>query len=201
MIGAGIVGASIAFHVSHRPVNLTVLDHAQPGTGASGHSFAWINASLGKEPAVYHDFNRRSLHMWDRFARHLQADTDLRWGGELRWASTAEDAAVLRHGVKLLQGRGYNNRLLNETEFRQLEPGIHLDTFVAGAWSPDEGHVDPLKVIQACLRHAQASGGTIQSNTSVSGFVREEGRAGKPEVKAVRTTNGEIPCDVVVLAA
>ena len=111
IIGAGIVGASIAFHLSRRHVNLTIIDQAQPGTGASSHSFAWINATVGKEPASYHDLNRRSVDMWSRFASLLQSDIGLRWGGELRWASTEEEADELRQGVELQQQRGYECRL------------------------------------------------------------------------------------------
>ena len=50
IIGAGIVGAALAFNLSRRrEIDLTVIDQAQPGSGASSHSFAWINA-FGKEP-------------------------------------------------------------------------------------------------------------------------------------------------------
>ena len=47
VVGAGIVGAAIAFHLSRLGVNVTVLEAETPGAGASGHSFAWIN-SFGK---------------------------------------------------------------------------------------------------------------------------------------------------------
>jgi glycine/D-amino acid oxidase-like deaminating enzyme len=201
VIGAGIIGASIAFYVSHRPVNLTVIDHAQPGAGASHHSFAWINASAGKEPSSYHDLNRRSLHMWDRFALRLHTDIGLHWGGELRWVCTAEEAAALRQEVRGQQSRGYACRLLHEREFRQLEPGIHTNTFAAGALSANDGLVDPPKVVQACLEQVQASGATVRSNTSVVGFVMGGNGTARTQIKAVRTTDGEIPCDVVVLAA
>ena len=49
VVGAGIVGASIAYHLARRQVAVTVLERHRPGAGASSHSFAWINA-FGKEP-------------------------------------------------------------------------------------------------------------------------------------------------------
>ena len=211
IIGAGIVGASIAFHLSRRHVNLTIIDQAQPGqavpgTGASSHSFAWINATIGKEPASYHDLNRRSVDMWPRFASLLQSDIGLRWGGELRWASTEEEADELRQGVELQQQRGYECRLLDETTFRQLEPNIKPEAFLAGAWSVKDGIVEPSKVIQTCLRHVQANGGTVFSNTAVTDFVMNDNSRSSSQLKAIRTTSGrttsgEIPCDAVVLAA
>ena len=71
VVGAGIVGASIAYHLSRRKdVAVIVLERDEPCAGASGHSFAWLN-SFGKDPVSYHHFNRRSMDIWDRFARKL----------------------------------------------------------------------------------------------------------------------------------
>ena len=201
IIGTGIIGASIAFHLSRRHVNLTIIDQAQPGTGASSHSFAWINATIGKEPTSYHDLNRRSLDMWSRFASFLQSDIGLCWGGELRWASTEEEADDLRRGVEVQQQRGYTCQLLNETTFRRLEPNIKPETFLTGAWSVKDGIVEPSKVIRTCLRHVQANGGTVLSNTAVTDFVMNDNGRNGNQLRAIHTTKGEIPCDVVVLAA
>lgn len=201
VIGAGIIGASIAFHLSQRPVQLTVLDQAEPGSGASSHSFAWINASAGKEPAAYHDLNRRSVDMWERFARRLQADVGLRWGGELRWATTPSAAEELSEAVAILQQRGHNSRLLSKAECYVLEPGLQLDRFVLGALSPNDGQVEPARVIQACLQHVQARGGAVQAQTTVTGFRLEQQTNGGSRVTAVQTAKGEMLCDLVVLAA
>ncbi len=200
VIGAGIVGASIAFRLSYGLNQLTVLDQAELGSGASSHSFAWINASAGKEPASYHDLNRRSVDMWDRFARQLQTDVGLRWGGELRWATTADAAAVLRHDVAVLQQRGHNSRVLSEAECRQLEPGLQFEDFVIGAFSPNDGVVEPHKVIQACLQQVRARGGQLKSHTTITGFA-VEAQDGQSRVTAVQTPAGPLPCDRVVLAA
>ena len=60
VIGAGIVGASIGYHLAARGADVTLIDKNKPGSGASSHSFAWINAGP-KSPFEYHDLNRRSL--------------------------------------------------------------------------------------------------------------------------------------------
>ena len=71
VIGAGIVGASIGYHLAARGADVTLIDKNKPGSGASSHSFAWINAGP-KSPFEYHDLNRRSLEMWERFAQKLR---------------------------------------------------------------------------------------------------------------------------------
>ncbi|MDA0676998.1 MAG: FAD-dependent oxidoreductase, partial [Chloroflexi bacterium] len=91
VVGAGIVGSSIAFQLTRRHKNVTVIDIARPGRGATLASYAWIN-SRDKSPREYHDLNRRSLDMWPRFARDLKDDIGLRWGGEMRWSATEPGA-------------------------------------------------------------------------------------------------------------
>ena len=113
VVGAGIVGASIAYHLSRRKdVAVTVLERDEPCAGASGHSFAWLN-SFGKDPVGYHHFNRRSMDVWDRFARRLGGDLDLHWGGELRWERAPERVEALRQRIKQLQTWGYPIRIIS----------------------------------------------------------------------------------------
>ena len=76
VIGGGIVGASVAFHLAKRGVEVTVIEADKPGQGASRVSYAWINGR-DKDPYHYHELNRRSQDMWRRFASDLEADVGL----------------------------------------------------------------------------------------------------------------------------
>ncbi len=200
VIGAGIVGASITYHLARRGVSVTVIEKRQPGSGASSHSFAWINATA-KTPASYHDFNRRSLEKWDRFAHQLQGDIGLRWGGELRWASTPEGAEEMQKLVRQLQGWGYPSRTIDESELRELEPGISPGTVAAAALHELDGRVNPQSVVDACLKWAAHWNTTVRRDTAVTGLALERKGDGTPRVEAVHTTGGDIGCDAVVLAA
>ena len=62
VMGAGILGACIAWCISERGFPVTLIDKSEPGGGASGHSFAMINADT-KFPLHYHNLNRRSQDM------------------------------------------------------------------------------------------------------------------------------------------
>ena len=188
VVGAGIIGASVAYHLSRRNVAVTIVDKHQPGSGASGHSFAWINATA-KTPVSYHNFNRRSMEMWPRFANGLETDVGLRWGGQLQWEATAERAGDLSQRVKQLQGWGYPCRVVDESELRQLEPGL----------SP--GQVDPLRVIDACLRRAADFGAKLLFETPATGLTLAHKSGGATRVESGKTDKGEIRCDVVILAA
>ena len=200
VVGAGIVGASIAYHLSQRDVAVTVLDKAQPGSGASGHSFAWINGT-GKSPVGYHDFNRRSLETWSRFARGLEVDVGLRWGGQLEWEATTEGASLLRDRVQQLQQWGYPCRMIDGAELRRLEPGLTPGPVAAAAISPADGQVDPRKVVDACLLRASEAGALVQPESPVIGLDGSALSGGRTRIDSVQTEQGEVPCDVLVLAA
>ncbi len=200
VVGAGIVGASIAYHLTQRHAAVTVLERHQPGTGASSHSFAWLNA-FGKEPYGYHELNRRSMDIWHRFARDIQLGEGVHWGGEMRWVHTEADAAALRQRIQQLQSWGYPNRLISVDELQRLEPGIVTGEVRAASLGPIDGHVEAHKVIAACLRRAQARGAVVHTETAVQGLRLQHNGSTARRVHAVQTTQGEILCDAVVLAA
>ena len=200
VVGAGIVGASIAHHLAHRHVSVTVLERHQPGAGASSHSFAWLNA-FGKEPLPYHDLNRRSMEAWHRFAQGLQGDVGLHWGGEMRWVHTPEDAQALQQHIQHLQTWGYPNRLITAAELCQFEPGLVPGPVSAASLGTIDGHVEPLKVIAACLQQARARGAVVSPDTPMTGLRLDSTGSTVRRVQAVQTPQGEIACDAVVLAA
>jgi len=196
VVGAGIVGASIAYHLARREVSVTLIDQGQPGHGASSHSFAWINAGA-KSPASYHDFNRRSLEMWDRFAGQLGVDVGLRWGGKLSWESTPEGARELEERVRQLQAWGYPSRLIDVKELCELEPGLSPGPVAAAEFSEIEGHAEPQRVVDACVRRITQKGGQIQTGTVNSLSLSP----GDNRVRSVGTSQGDLACEVLVLAA
>ncbi len=200
VIGAGIVGASIAYHLCRRGASVTVIDEHSPGSGASSRSFAWINATA-KAPALYHDLSRRSQEMWGRFAGHLGGDVGLRWGGRLQWVATPEAAEEMYQLVKQLQGWGYPCRIVDKAEMLELEPGLSPGPVTAAIYTEVDGQVDPVKVIDACLQRAAQWGLKLHQETPATGLTLAESATGDVRVVGVETERGNLPCDVVVLAA
>ena len=174
---------------------MTLIDAGEPGMGATGHSFAWIN-SFGKEPRAYGGLNRRSLDTWDRFARLLDADIGLRWGGQLTWAASDEDAEALARNVARLQSWGYVARMVDEAEMLRLEPGLRPGTVKAAAYSDNDGHVQGTRVAQTCASRVRQMGGNMMSGSPVTGLVMHAGR-----VTSIQLPGASVACDAVVLAA
>ncbi len=195
VIGAGIVGSAIAFYLARRGAQVTLLDAGKPGMGASSHSFAWINA-FAKEPRRYNELNRRSLDTWDRYARLLDEDVGLKWGGQLTWAATDEEAERLRENVARLQSWGYIARLIDESELLGMEPGLRPGPISVAAISENDGHVLGTKAAQVASRRVEELGGSVKSDTPATGFSMSGGR-----IVSTLVESDSIECDAVVLAA
>ena len=196
IVGAGIIGATLAYHLSLRDgIDVTLLERDIPGSGASGHSFAWANA-FGKDPREYHTLNRRSLDMWYRLAHQLDTDIGIHYGGEMRWENNPERATRLRERVRQIQTWGYPCRLITRDEMLSIEPYLHPGTVLAASLSEADIHIETDTFINVCLRRAREAEAIVYAQTSVTGFVIRGNN-----IAAVKTTNGEFSCDVVVLAS
>lgn len=201
VIGAGIVGGAIAFQLARRHARITWIDAAEPGQEASLPSFAWINGH-GKNPQHYHELNRRSLDMWDRFSRQLEAawgqSVGLTWGGELRWSATEAGAAALTARARQLQSWGYPIRLLSKEEVTALEPRLAFGPVSAATLTEIEGHVDTQRVLPACVAGVMARGGVTYWNSPVTGLRLAE-KDGVRQATAVLCDDRTIACDYVVI--
>ena len=182
-----------------RGAQVTILDAAEPGQGTSAVSFAWIN-SRNKNPRHYHDLNRRSIDMWDRFARRLGGDVGLSWGGELQWVAKPDEVEGFRARVKLLQSWGYPIELLEPAAVRELEPGVNAGQIAAASISNIDGQVEPKRVIHACIAGAVAKGATVRSQTTVSELRQDVTSAGSIQITGVECGHDSFACEMLVIA-
>ena len=196
VIGAGIVGATIAWRIASRGLRVTLIDKSEPGSGASSHSFAWINAGA-KEPIGYHNLNRRSLEMWTRFSAALGDEVGLRWGGKVSWETDSAAAEQLKARVSQLQSWGYPSRLVSAPELSELEPALEIGPVLAAEYSENEGQAEPQMVVDACLRRLHKLEALVLTGVDVVDFDRNS----SGQIRAIQTAHHEIQADTVVLAA
>jgi len=193
IVGAGIMGASIAYHLAKRGANVTVLEKQRPGAGATEKSFAWIN-SFSKLPRSYYDLNLYGIAGWRRLSLEI-ADLQVQWGGSVQWAEP-EQADAMRKNVARLEQWGYAAHLLDESEIPKLLPGCAPGPVAAACWAEQEGTVDPMQALGALLTSAQKLGATLEHPCEVTGISVAGGR-----VRGVETTRGRVEADYLVLAA
>ena len=92
IVGAGIIGASIAHHLARRGAAVTLVDRAGPAAEASGRSFGWINASYGN-PEPYFRLRFQSLLEYRRLEWETGGGLTVKWGGSLQWEPDTGDLA------------------------------------------------------------------------------------------------------------
>jgi glycine/D-amino acid oxidase-like deaminating enzyme len=190
VVGAGIIGASIAWHLAKAGVDVTVLDAGEGGGVATRNSWAWINASWGN-PEVYFRLRERSMLEWRRINREVPG-LRVDWCGGLLWdlpPNKLEEYAV-EHSAW-----GYGIRRVNRTEVLRIEPNIKQPPDFA-LHVAEEGKVEPLATTLAFLARAEALGVTILRNSPVKWLEEKNGR-----VTGVATSDGVLHADEVVIAA
>jgi glycine oxidase len=202
VIGAGVIGLSIAWRLAQRGAAATVFDKDAAGAGAS-HAAAGMlaicaEAEPGEEALV--TLGRASQAMWPAFARELEVAAglpiDLRSEGTLLVALTADDQARLQHRLAFQQSLGLPVAWISGGEARRREP--HLAPGIAGAvLSPQDHQVDNRKLVAALRVAAERAGVAIRERCAVERILISGGRASG----VVLADGVEIAADAVVLAA
>src|SRR4029077_10258924 len=126
VIGAGVIGASVAFRLAQAGADVTVFEATRIGGGtsggASGVSFAWTNAHK-KPPKPYHDLNVGGMKAHAALRDEFGATPWWHGGGSLEWGPEAARAAQ-REKVEKLQSWGYAAEWIDRKKVHELEPDI-----------------------------------------------------------------------------
>lgn len=197
VIGAGVLGASAAYQLAKRGVEVTIIDKGVPGDAASAASFAWLNSHT-KDPQDYHNLNVISIAEWNSIARELRSSAWLHQEGNVDIANNATDAEELVARVERLNSYGYAAIPLSPSELTRLDPVIRVrEEYEFAVFYPGEGHITVPLLIHDLLGAAKAHGATVLGGAKVVDLVN----AGNT-VRGVVLENGDrIESDVVVLAA
>ncbi len=195
VVGGGIIGASICYQLSRRGAQVTLLEKTGPAAGATGKSFAWINANFSKQPHHYHLLNRLGVHAFHNLHQEIGAELPVRWGGTLEWYGDAERSEELRRLARQQQQWGYPLRFIEGDEFSRLEPRVAPGKILAATFSEQEGSVDSAEATRVLLRHAEAAGAAVRFPCEVTGITLD-GNLGV----TLATTSGEFRGDRLVLA-
>jgi len=199
IVGAGIVGASVALRLADAGAEVIVLDGATPGSGTTAASISWLSsfpqlASAPPEDRALRDRLEQEFH---------QLENDVgpgacHWTGTLTWAGgEAGTEQRLASDYRLASEHGADVALLQGEEAKQLEPAIRVDPEARVYWERGGGWVDAPALVAKILAAAQRRGAHVVTKSSVDAIERHNGR-----VTAVVTRDGErIPGDVIVNAA
>ena len=119
VIGAGVMGASVAYRLAQAGAAVTVLEATRIGGGTSGISFAWTNAHK-KPPKPYHDLNVAGMKAHAALADEFGATPWWHGGGSLEWEAEP-DRMAQRENIEQLRSWGYAAEWIMPRQVRELE--------------------------------------------------------------------------------
>jgi len=193
ILGAGVMGASIAFHLARRKAGkIVVLDKDHVGSGASGRSSALIRMHYTFPPEV--QLALTSLHMFQNWQQVVGQPGDFRKTGFVRLVHPQETEG-LKLNLEMQRKLGVKVELLDQRQLRALEPDWNVDEVELAAYEPDSGYGDGAAVAGDFLGAARDMGVQYFSRTQATGFAIDGGR-----IHGVNTEQGIVSAPTVISA-
>jgi sarcosine oxidase, subunit beta len=193
ILGAGVIGASIAFHLAQRKAGkIVIIDKGHVGQGGSGRSSALVRMHYSYPPEV--QLALVSLHMFQHWRDVVGTEGDFRKTGFVRIVHPGEGDR-LKQNVEMQRKLGVNVKLIDRHELKELEPDWTVDEIELAAYEPDSGYGDGAGVANDFLTRARELGVTYLSKTQSVEFLVE-----KEHVRGVTTDHRQISAPVVIAA-
>lgn len=156
VVGAGILGVSLASELARHGHRVTLLDAGEAGTGTTAGSYAWVNSN-SKSPASYADLNLYGLRAHERWSA-ARARAWFHQSGNLQVVHDAERMADVEREAAQYREAGYPASLLTPDEVAELEPALNRHGVVGGVYFPLEGWADTAAMTAVLLQEAQDHG-------------------------------------------
>jgi glycine oxidase len=201
IIGAGIIGCSIAYELSTRGVRCTVLDGRRLGMAAT-NAAAGVLSPLAEfeRPGTLVRLGLRSLRLYPTWVERLREDApdidvEFATNGVLRVAFSEEELATYRAGLRFRDELGVELLDLDQHLVREVEPRLS-ERVIGGVLSPEEGQVSNQLFTLALSRGAKKRNARFVEFAPIERFMRRSQR-----VTGVRTPQGVFEANQVVLCA
>jgi len=195
IIGGGIIGASIAYHLAQKGMKgILLLEKGTLGEGSTGKCVGGIRAQFST--AINIRFSLESLKTWDNFEDLTGVDMGFRKVGYLFLATTEEEWKIFQKNVLLQQSFNVPVELLSPSEIHHRWPYLKVDDLQGGSYSPQDGFAGPYEAMSGFIRGARKSGVKIYEGTAVQEILQKGGN-----VTGVATPEGRVEAPIVINAA
>jgi sarcosine oxidase subunit beta len=192
IIGAGVHGASLAFHLAQRGVKVTILEKKFIAAGATGRSSGLVR--------MHYDVRQDTELAWVSF-QYFRNWKDM-VGGDCGFTRTGfiqlvapADTDTLKANVAMHQAIGVPVVLIKGDDVNRLAPSFSVDDIELAAYEPESGYAMPSDTANALIAAARSKGAHLVQECAVTGVITKSNK-----VTGVRTTQGEFAAPVVVNA-
>lgn len=194
VIGGGVIGCAVAYYLSKQGAEVTIIERAAVGSGASSVNSGVISMAT-KKPGLSLDLAMASQRLYPALAAELGMDVEYLVLGNLIVAETETEAGFIEELAKEQMAAGVPVEIVSAQRCRELNKLLE-GRVLSGMYCPTDAQVDPFKVTRAYARAAENLGAQIVSSTEVQGIETTNGR-----VSQVVTSRGAVRANWVINAA
>jgi sarcosine oxidase subunit beta len=198
IIGAGVVGASVAYHVAKKGCgDVLVLERdPAPGRGSTGRATGGFRAQFSSEVNV--GLSLLSREKLGRFDEELGVDPGYRPCGYLFVARDEAQFGALRDAQGIQKATGLEEaRVVTPSEIEEINPAIRADGLVGGVFCPTDGFIRPMRILRGYIEGAERLGVRFEYGVECTSFEMD----GSGRIAVVRASSGDIGAGAVVNAA
>ena len=196
IIGGGVVGTSIAYHLARRGAGkgVLLLERDRLGAGTTAASGGGIRSQFSTEVNIR--FSLESVAFWRRFEEELGSSCDYRENGYLFLAQTPLEREMFQRNVAFQNRFGVPSHFLEAADAARLVPGMRTDDLTGCTYNAEDARASPNEAVQAFARRAREGGVRIAEGVTVTAIDTSAGA-----VRAVDTTSGRVETAAIVNAA
>jgi sarcosine oxidase, subunit beta len=195
VVGGGVMGASIAFHLAEAGVtDVLLLERDQLAAGSTSRCAGGVRAQFSDPVNVA--LGARGLDAFERFAVRPGQEIDLHQPGYLFLVTDPDDVPVFTESVALQNRMGVASQVLTAEQAAALSPGVVTDDVLMATFHHRDGYCSPESVVLGYATGARGHGATVRTGVEVTGIEVSGG-----DVTAVRTTAGTVATSTVVVAS
>jgi sarcosine oxidase, subunit beta len=194
VVGAGVVGCSIAYHLTTAGLKVALLDKGPVGSGASSANFGMVQSN-DVETKFSIPMVTKSYARFDNLEEELGMSFDFRRIEALSLMSKLEQWKAAENRVEKMSQAGVAVELIPAERIREIEPLVDPSNLIGALYSARQGQLDPFRLMWAFVKKALQKDLTLLTHTEVTGFNISGGK-----IRGVKTDQGDLYAGMVVLA-
>ncbi len=192
IIGGGVIGASVAYHLTRLGVQeVVIVERKKLTSGTTWHAAGLLTTLRDTESQT--KLSKYTQELYERLEEETGQATGFIRCGSIQIAETPEKAIEMRRGTALARVFGVENEEISAAQMKEMWPLADVSDVHAGFYFPNDGRANPTDVTQALMKGAAQKGALLFEDTAVTGILTENGRA-----VGVETERGSIRSEYVV---